>query len=47
MAEFEPPVANLVMAMQLLINYLIIAVCKRDGDAAFLGRNQKFENPSP
>jgi len=27
---------------------IIIAVssCNKDGDAAFLGRNQKFENPS-
>ena len=24
----------------------IIAVCNKDGDAAFLGPNQKFENPS-
>jgi len=26
-------------------NMFFIAVCNKDGDATFLGRNQKFENP--
>ena len=30
----------------LICNISIIAVCNKDGDAAFLVRNQKFENPS-
>jgi len=28
------------------LDLIFIAVCNKDGDAAFLGRNQKFENPS-
>ena len=38
----RPVPANATLWISLLL--YLIAVCNKDGDATFLGRNQKFEN---